>query len=167
MAWLVVITLVSLVHLQSVSSIFLPYWKAKNHTENSFHIPLNALAVDADVAKFGKKLSSLQNITKEHSLDERCETGLPMSIAWHQYAPYVTMFNSIHEKKVGFTVEGMFPAILTQVSIQRQSAVTNDYLLAVWTFVAFFSGCGFLLVSDPLLALFSDPHPIISRLSPT
>ncbi|XP_031567022.1 uncharacterized protein LOC116301975 isoform X2 [Actinia tenebrosa] len=115
MAWLVVITLASLVHLQSVSSIFLPYWKAKNHTENSFHIPLNALAVDADVAKFGTKMSFLQNMSKEHSLDERCETGLPMSIAWHHYAPYVTMHNSVHKKKVGFTVAGMFPAMLTQI----------------------------------------------------
>jgi hypothetical protein len=115
MVWLVTIVVVTLVNVQTTSSIFLPYWKGKNHTENSFHIPMNALAVDANFSKFGKKLTALQNISKHYSLDERCASGMPMSIAWHQYAPYVTMFNSVHKKNIGFTVEGMFPAILTQV----------------------------------------------------
>lgn len=102
------ILLCLVVNVHFTESIFLPYWKGKNHTSNSFHIPMNAIFM-------GNSKPKKDNTTQQYSLDERCSSGKPLSIAWHPYAPYVTMYQSKHNNKAGFTVTGMFPGILTRV----------------------------------------------------
>lgn len=103
--------------LHASESIFLPYWRGKNHTENSFHIPMDAMMVGNSNPKIGSRLESLLNTTQQYSLDERCLSGMPLSIAWHPYAPYVTMYQSKYNNKQGFSISGMFPGILTKVRL--------------------------------------------------
>ncbi|EDO38860.1 predicted protein [Nematostella vectensis] len=101
--------------LTPVGGIFIPYFKSRNHSDNAFHIAYNMMDLDANVSRFGQDLDRVKAISRQYSLDERCEAGMPLSIAWHQYSPYVTLFKSVHNRRVGFTVDGMFPSIMNQM----------------------------------------------------
>ena len=93
-------------------AIFLPYWSKRNHSETSFHIPYSSLALDKPQMRFGKKLQYYFDLTKNYSLDYRCGAGLPISIAWHQYSPYTSVYPTKNKGIRGLTVDGMFPGIL-------------------------------------------------------
>ena len=100
-------------------SIFLPYFAKRNHTEDSFHIAFNSLEMDGRTRPGSgstSKIPMFRNVTNLHSLDERCQRGLALSIAWHSYPPYTMIFSSKHpeRKTTGLTVEGMFPSILSR-----------------------------------------------------
>ncbi|CAH3120687.1 unnamed protein product [Pocillopora meandrina] len=92
-------------------AIFLPYWSKRNHSETSFHIPLSTLAMDKPFGR-SKKLQHYFDLATNYSLDNRCTTGLPISIAWHLYSPYTTVYRTKNKGSVGLSVDGMFPGIL-------------------------------------------------------
>lgn len=92
-------------------AIFLPYWSKRNHSETSFHIPFSTLALDNSPRR-SKKLQDYFDLATNYSLDYRCATGLPISIAWHVYSPYTTVYQTKNKGSTGLTVDGMFPAIL-------------------------------------------------------
>ena len=97
-----------------IDAIFLPYWSHRNHSDTSFHIPYSSLALE-NRKMFGKKLQHYADLAKNYSLDYRCANGLPMSIAWHQYSPYTTVYPTKNKGIRGLTVDGMFPGILNAV----------------------------------------------------
>jgi len=76
---------------------------------------MSAMVVGLAKPKAGSPLESLQNTTQQYTVDERCLSGMVLSIAWHPYAPYVIMYQSKHNNKQGFTVSGMLPGILSKV----------------------------------------------------
>ena len=99
-------------------SIFLPYWGKRNHTAGSLHIAFDSLQMDGrSSSAWGRKLPEFFNLTKSYSLDERCRRGMPLSVAWHSFSPYATVFTSSHptRKTRGMTIEGMFPSLLSEV----------------------------------------------------
>ena len=98
-----------------VDAIFLPYWSKRNHTNSSFHIPKSALALDGLGKRFGKKLSYYTDLASNYTLDERCAKGLSVSIAWHPYSPYATVYPTKYRGEAGLTVDGMFPGILNSI----------------------------------------------------
>ena len=91
-------------------AIFLPYWSKKNHSDSSFFVPYTALALESPRKRPVPKYYA--DLAKNFSLDHRCDNGLTLSIAWHQYSPYTTVYPSKHEGIRGLTVDGMFPGIL-------------------------------------------------------
>lgn len=93
-------------------AIFLPYWSKRNHSETSFHIPFPSLALEGKMMKFGKQMRQYTQMAKNYSLDYRCANGLPISIAWHTYSPYTTIYQTKNKGIPGLTVDGMFPGIL-------------------------------------------------------
>lgn len=101
-------------------SIFLPFWGKRNHTKDSLHIAYDSLELDGPKrpgAGRKSKLPQFRNLTRMYSLDERCQRGMPLSVAWHNYPPYTMIFRSKHpERKTrGLTIEGMFPTLLSQM----------------------------------------------------
>jgi len=94
-------------------AIFLPYWSKRNHSETSFHIPFSSLALEGK--RLSKTVQRYTELAKNHSLDHRCANGLPISIAWHQYSPYTTIYQTKNKGIRGLTVDGMFPGILNAV----------------------------------------------------
>ena len=71
-----------------------------------------SLALDKSTRNFGKKMQYYTDLAKNYSLDYRCANGLPISIAWHQYSPYATIYQTKNKGVPGLTVDGMFPGIL-------------------------------------------------------
>lgn len=96
-------------------AIFLPYWSKRNHSETSFHIPRSSMVLEGSNKGFGKRMQYFTDLANNFSLDYRCANGLPISIAWHQYSPYVTMYPTKNEGIPGLTVDGMFPGIMNAV----------------------------------------------------
>lgn len=96
-------------------AIFLPYWSKRNHSETSFHIPYSSMLLEGFNKGFGKRMPYFTDLANNFSLDYRCANGLPISIAWHQYAPYVTIYETKNEGIPGLTVDGMFPGIMNAV----------------------------------------------------
>ena len=91
-------------------AIFLPYWSKRNHSDSSFHIPFWSLALEG--RKSTKRMAYYTDLAKNFTLDYRCTNGLPISIAWHQYSPYASIYQTKNKGVPGLTVDGMFPGIL-------------------------------------------------------
>lgn len=93
-------------------AIFLPIWSKRNLSDSSFYVPITALAME-NRRKF-PELLYYADLAKNFSLDHRCENGLALSIAWHQYPPYTIVYQpqTKHKRTRGLAVDGMFPGIL-------------------------------------------------------
>ena len=94
----------------ATKATFLPYWSKRNHSDSSFFVPMTALALES--ARKSPKLMYYTDLAKNFSLDHRCENGLALSIAWHLYSPYTTVYRTEHKGFPGLTAGGMFPGIL-------------------------------------------------------
>lgn len=93
-------------------AIFLPIWSKRNLSDSSFYVPITALALEN--GRKSPELLYYADLAKNFSLDHRCENGLALSIAWHQYPPYTIVYQpkTKHKRTRGLAVDGMFPGIL-------------------------------------------------------
>lgn len=90
-------------------------WKTKD--ANIFTIPWTAISMSKRYHVLPKETYNKSD-AQQFTLDERCARGLPVSIAWHQYAPY-TGINALRypktRKRYGLGVTGIIPAILNDM----------------------------------------------------
>ena len=98
---------VVLIIAASVSNALFVSWdKNANLTKDDIFIGYKRIYVPN---KFGKITQAFRNLTS-HSLDERCQKGMPLSISWSLNEPYSGVLGPRIGRKIGFAARGIFPS---------------------------------------------------------
>ena len=104
---IVLISFGLLVTLTSLSNALFVSWdKNANLTKDDIFISVRQIYVPK---KFGRITQAFRNLTS-HSLDERCQTGMPLSISWSLNEPYSGVLGPRIGKRIGFAARGIFPS---------------------------------------------------------
>lgn len=103
----IVLCIVVLITATSVSEgLFVSWDKNANLTKDDIYISYKRIYVPN---KFGRITQEFRNLTS-HTLDERCQKGMPLSISWSLNEPYSGVLGPKIGRKVGFAARGIFPS---------------------------------------------------------
>ena len=103
----IVLCIVVLITATSVSEgLFVSWDKNANLTKDDIYIPMKRIHVPK---KFGRITQAFRNLTS-HTLDERCQKGMPLSISWSLNEPYSAVLGPKIGRKLGFAARGIFPS---------------------------------------------------------
>lgn len=98
---------VVLITAASISNALFVSWDTKaNLTKDDIFISFMRIHVPK---MFGRITPAFRNLTM-HSLDERCQKGMPLSISWSLNEPYSGVLGPRVGKKRGFAARGIFPS---------------------------------------------------------
>lgn len=104
---IMVLYIVVLITTASVSNALFVSWdKNANLTKDDIYISYKRIYVPN---KFGNITQAFRNLTS-HSLDERCQKGMPLSISWSLNEPYSGVLGPRIGRKLGFAARGIFPS---------------------------------------------------------
>ncbi|XP_078360358.1 uncharacterized protein LOC144644704 [Oculina patagonica] len=92
-------------------ALFVSWDKNANLTKDDIFIGLKRIYVPN---KFGKITQEFRNLTT-HSLDERCQKGMPLSISWSLNEPYSLVMGPKIGRKLGFAARGIFPSVVQRL----------------------------------------------------
>ena len=100
----VVLLVASSTLLQCSTGLFLSWKKRTNYTEHEIYIHIRKLALGKPFPD-QEKFNNLSRLT----LDERCQLGLPLSVAWVHNEPYTNTQSLSGGRYIGVLVHGIFP----------------------------------------------------------
>ena len=107
MRGIIVISFVVLITTTTVSNALFVSWdKNANLTKDDIFISFKRIYVPN---KFGRITQEFRNLTS-HTLDERCQKGMPLSISWSLNEPYSAVLGPRIGRKLGFAARGIFPS---------------------------------------------------------
>ncbi|XP_031573022.1 uncharacterized protein LOC116307021 [Actinia tenebrosa] len=103
-------------HSNHVTNALFISWKEKPQiTADDIFIDLKNLLVP-EIPRFNKINGKFLNLTKSLTFDQRCEKGLPLSMAWLPNQPYSGVIGPKRiNKTFGFVAFGIFPGVLNQI----------------------------------------------------
>ena len=105
-----------MVFLSTVSvsnALFVAWEKDANLTSDDIFIEVKNTYVPR---RFGRITQEFRNLTS-HSLDERCQKGMGLSISWSLNLPYAGILGPRFGKESGFAARGIFPSELLYVPL--------------------------------------------------
>ena len=88
------------------NTLFVSWDKNANLTKDDIFIRFKRIYVPN---KFGRITQEFRNLTS-HTLDERCQKGMPLSISWSLNEPYSAVLGPKIGRKWGFAARGIFPS---------------------------------------------------------
>jgi len=88
------------------NALFVSWDKNANLTKDDIFISFKRIYVPN---KFGSITQEFRNLTS-HTLDERCQKGMPLSISWSLNEPYTGVLGPKIGRKWGFAARGIFPS---------------------------------------------------------
>lgn len=135
------LTVTHMVFLSTVSvsnALFVAWEKDANLTSDDIFIKLKNAYIPR---RFGRITQEFRNLTS-HSLDERCQKGMGLSISWSLNLPYAGILGPKFGKKSGFAARGIFPNVINRIvqhCCNGSKIKYGAFVKSIWEAEDFFS----------------------------